>query len=760
MYLYHIRIELLVPSVSSDSGPKFTLEDTEDHKQQAPLPSAFPSDIFDPLLPSYRIGTVDKLARRSKHKLRKTLTVSPPKSVGKTGSPGTTGPDVAPGSTCDGDLSRPQNITRRRIPQLLSPSGVKAKDWRAGNLSIEWFDWTDECESSAGKMEEQFELASFDPVLSTAGHDDEHAHGLSGPRRKQRKKKRAYITPTSGAFIPFKNGKTELNAGILHLYREMSEIEDVLQERTTTDSPGSATEALSDQLSASKGTGLILCVLAVPSYMTPQDFLSFVGSTKDNMSHLRMLRDSLPNRYMVLIKFRNQETTDAFYRDFNGREFSALESEVCHVVYIKSVEFKSQAIPPYAFPPVPDDPSALMLPARPPTSVTPMTTTELTAPNTNEDLRNTDDTERPFASSPVRSPTSNQFLELPTCPVCLDRMDASATGLLTIFCHHTFHCHCLSKWGDSSCPVCRYSSQRALSADADESSLNECVDCGATENLWICLICGNIGCGRYQAGHAQRHYVESDHLYALELETQRVWDYAGDGYVHRLIQNRADGKLVELSAPTTSDMMGPNPDGSVITDPDGKHTSGMVSPEKLESLGLEYTYLLTSQLESQRLWYESRLGKLESMLTEQVSQFTASFDQLQRERDSALQQRDELQNQLAGFERDSRTLQNRLTKVLDRVIILEKDLRDERALNKSLLGNQTAYATQITEQKELVKKKDEKIQDLEEQVHDLMAFVEMRKQVEEIKELEGAQTIGVAPAPQPSGRGRKGKGRK
>ncbi|KAI9011333.1 BRCA1-associated protein 2-domain-containing protein [Gaertneriomyces semiglobifer] len=557
-------------------------------------------------------------------------------------------------------------------------------------------------------MEEQFELASLDPVLSTAGHDDGDAHRLSGPRRKQRKKKQAYITPTSGAFIPFKNGKTELNAGILHLYREMSEIEDVLQQRTTTDSRGSATEGLSDQLSASKGTGLILCVLAVPSYMTPQDFLSFVGSTKDNMSHLRMLRDSLPNRYMVLVKFRDQGSTDAFYRDFNGREFSALASEVCHVVYIKSVEFKSQAIPP----------------------------------------------------SPVRSPTSNQFLELPTCPVCLDRMDASATGLLTIFCHHTFHCHCLSKWGDSSCPVCRYSSQRALSADADESSLNECVDCGATENLWICLICGNIGCGRYQAGHAQRHYVESDHLYAMELETQRVWDYAGDGYVHRLIQNRADGKLVELSAPTTSDMMGPNPDGSVIADPDGKHSSGMVSPEKLESLGLEYTYLLTSQLESQRLWYESRLSKLESMLTEQVSQFTASFDQLQRERDSALQQRDELQNQLAGVERDSRTLQSRLTKVLDRVIILEKDLRDERALNKSLLGNQTAYATQITEQKELVKKKDEKIQDLEEQVHDLMAFVEMRKQVEEIKELEGAQTIGVAPAPQPSGRGRKGKGRK
>lgn len=34
------------------------------------------------------------------------------------------------------------------------------------------------------------------------------------------------------------------------------------------------------------------------------------------------------------------------------------------------------------------------------------------------------------------------------CPVCLDRMDDPTTSLLTIPCHHTFHCHCLSKWGD------------------------------------------------------------------------------------------------------------------------------------------------------------------------------------------------------------------------------------------------------------------------------------------------------------------------
>jgi BRCA1-associated protein len=119
-----------------------------------------------------------------------------------------------------------------------------------------------------------------------------------------------------------------------------------------------------------------------------------------------------------------------------------------------------------------------------------------------------------------------------------------------------------------SCPVCRYS-QKPIGVDRNASShiattasaasalqseeANECFVCGATESLWICLICGHIGCGRYNDAHAYHHYMETNHLYALELETQRVWDYAGDGYVHRLIQNTIDGKLVELPGATNDD---------------------------------------------------------------------------------------------------------------------------------------------------------------------------------------------------------------
>ena len=34
------------------------------------------------------------------------------------------------------------------------------------------------------------------------------------------------------------------------------------------------------------------------------------------------------------------------------------------------------------------------------------------------------------------------------------------------------------------------------------------------------------------------------------MNTQHVWDYAGNGYVHRLLFNDQDGKMVEHTVPT------------------------------------------------------------------------------------------------------------------------------------------------------------------------------------------------------------------
>lgn len=49
---------------------------------------------------------------------------------------------------------------------------------------------------------------------------------------------------------------------------------------------------------------------------------------------------------------------------------------------------------------------------------------------------------------------------------------------------------------------------------------------------------------RYEEGHAIRHWRDTQHCYSLELETQQIWDYVGDKYVHRLNQSKPDGKSV------------------------------------------------------------------------------------------------------------------------------------------------------------------------------------------------------------------------
>lgn len=83
-----------------------------------------------------------------------------------------------------------------------------------------------------------------------------------------------------------------------------------------------------------------------------------------------------------------------------------------------------------------------------------------------------------------------------------------------------------------------------------------------------------------------RHFLETQHTFSMQLgKTQRVWDYIGgmwshsmlfhlsirtitassDNYVHRLVQNKGDGKLVEVAGEGRS----------------------LLSEEKMDSLQLE-----------------------------------------------------------------------------------------------------------------------------------------------------------------------------
>ncbi|XP_074590045.1 BRAP2 RING ZnF UBP domain-containing protein 2-like [Curcuma longa] len=132
-----------------------------------------------------------------------------------------------------------------------------------------------------------------------------------------------------------------------------------------------------------------------------------------------------------------------------------------------------------------------------------------------------------------------------------------------------------------------------------------CSICGTPENLWICVICGFVGCGRYEEGHAIRHWKDTQHCYSLDMETQRVWDYVGDNYVHRLNQSRSDNKLAKLNS--NSRPSGKNCIPCGCSDDVG--ISEAILSSKVQMIVDEYNHLLASQLENQKQYYEAIVQK-------------------------------------------------------------------------------------------------------------------------------------------------------
>lgn len=287
--------------------------------------------------------------------------------------------------------------------------------------------------------------------------------------------------------------------------------------------------------------------------------------------------------------------------------------------------------------------------------------------------------------------------ELPTCPVCLERMDESITGLLSIQCHHTTHCYCLDKWGQSLCPVCTYSHKPVLNNASSSSSgqrlqhqnqhQQHCFECVSTESAWICMICGHIGCGRYQEAHAYDHYMATGHLYALEIDTQRVWDYVGDGYVHRLIQNTVDGGLVELpsssSSPPTSTKKRWATDGTLQQQQQQQQQQFQQDQGKLDVMSADYSYMLTSQLDSQRMYYEEQLEALTKELANastQVKTVTKEIDAAKTERLALLEKGKELDHVIVDMKRENEKAQKKLSTYREKWDELQKGLNEERVV--------------------------------------------------------------------------------
>ena len=153
---------------------------------------------------------------------------------------------------------------------------------------------------------------------------------------------------TKGKYIPLDQQISDSVWGIVHLYRDAQETPYLVEEdypsylkgsaaaRQPYDELGEGSNPRQD-VHVEEHSSLLypdddcttLCILAVPSYMSPSDFLGFVGeASMDDVSHFRMIRTARANRYMVLLKFRSGKKAKEWQREWNGKVFNSMEVSV------------------------------------------------------------------------------------------------------------------------------------------------------------------------------------------------------------------------------------------------------------------------------------------------------------------------------------------------------------------------------------------------------------------------------------------------
>lgn len=138
---------------------------------------------------------------------------------------------------------------------------------------------------------------------------------------------------TKGRFEPAEPQDKKLGWGVVRLYRDSQETPSLYDEPLSfphgkhARAPRSAAApSRTDPQPFRDEECTTLCILAVPSYLTPSDFLGFVGEkTRDEVSHFRMIRTEKSNRYMVLMRFRNGKKAREWRREWNGKGFDGME---------------------------------------------------------------------------------------------------------------------------------------------------------------------------------------------------------------------------------------------------------------------------------------------------------------------------------------------------------------------------------------------------------------------------------------------------
>ena len=295
-----------------------------------------------------------------------------------------------------------------------------------------------------------------------------------------------------------------------------------------------------------------LFLINLPEDVTIDYFINYIGEEIEKINNITIITEPKTKFRSLIIKFFEQDMADNFYYNYKVKSIKENKSEFLYFVFLRNIIYTS---------------------------------------NENKNVINVKNNKKEEEYS---------LSQMPTCPLCLEKIETSNCGIETIL--GIFPCE---RWTNYkiSCKVCNKLSSSVI-------SLLTCEKCKNKLSLWCCLICGNIGCSRYQNGHAVEHFKETQHRYSLELESQRIWDYSSDKWVHRLILGQSNS-FINLEEENNDNNL--TPQQFYI---------------RMESIINEYNKVLSSQLEVQRKYYEKEMDSLEEKYSSKNKEIKNKYNEI------------------------------------------------------------------------------------------------------------------------------------
>lgn len=322
---------------------------------------------------------------------------------------------------------------------------------------------------------------------------------------------------------------------------------------TTTSAPTTTT-------ATTAATTCRLCLLLVPTHLTLEKlFGTFLGASKlKHIRSVTVVappaqsgpapatvtaatatagagETRLGAPYTLFMTCHSPEAARLVASEVNGRAFTALGMETCYVQFVASLTFTklkhNTGAPAGARSMSPAPSPARAAGAGAGAGAGAATASTTSTSTTGGRARSSSLTEAlrtlPYRPRLLSAPNSSVD-EIPSCSQCLERLDANISGIHATGCTHASGCECGGAWKGLRCGTCfrvRLEQARAQAgstvavesdgsdggaprvaaaaaaagtADGAGGSRREwgCEGCTINSNLWVCCVCGHVGCGR------------------------------------------------------------------------------------------------------------------------------------------------------------------------------------------------------------------------------------------------------------------------